>query len=284
MITATARAKVNLCLHVTGKRPDGYHLLESLVVFAECGDDISVECDKELSLEISGPFADGTGLTDDNLVLKAAHLLRTESGANLGAKIRLVKNLPVAAGLGGGSADAAEALKLLNRLWKTGFSARKLADMGLSLGADVPVCLLGRPVLMSGIGEHLREIPTFPKLYILLVNIGVTVSTAEVFRRLELRARGDMPPIDRFMTAEDVLDFLENTRNDLETPARDLAPDIAMALSVIGAQDGCRLVRMSGSGATCFGLFETEDKAAIAASAIQSHYPDWWVRACPVSR
>lgn len=282
MIKKIAKPKVNLFLHVTGKRDDGYHLLESLVVFPDGGDELMVRESTQLALSVSGPFSDDIGDLSDNLVLKAARLLQQYTGCPLGAEIELVKNLPVASGIGGGSADAATALHLLAKLWKCSLSGEELRDIGLSLGADVPACLLEKPLLMAGIGEILREIDRFPNFYILLINSKSKVSTPEVFRNITIP--NDVPNVETtdFATTERLLASLKVCRNDLQLAAFKIAPDISNALSVIDAQTGCGLARMSGSGATCFGIFESRADADAAASNIAHEFPDWWVKAMPV--
>ena len=277
MLKAIARPKVNLFLHVTGRRADGYHLLESLVVFPEGGDEVTIAPHTNLSLNVTGQFSAAAGNVADNLILKAAALLRSKFDVAEGAMVDLKKSLPVAAGIGGGSADAAVTLRLLNELWRLGLPPRKIAEIGLELGADIPVCLLGRPALMSGIGEKLMELTEFPKLYIILVNYGIKVSTAEVFRRLSIPS--NPAPAFEFNdgTAEDLISLLAGCRNDLQAPALAIAPEISVVLSALEEQEGCQLARMSGSGGTCFGIFETIEAANLGARQIQTCYPDWWV-------
>lgn len=278
MITTIARSKVNLFLHVTGKRNDGYHLLESLVVFPEWGDKITVKKSKSLTLEVTGPFSKMIGSTEENLALKAAHLLKHEAGSNDGAHIILEKNLPVAAGIGGGSADAAAVLKSLNMLWNIGFSNDHLGQIGLTLGADIPVCLYGKPAMMSGIGEQISGLQEFPKFHILLVNPGISVSTRDVFSQLKISEKIVSLYDFNGRTARELFIKLAAMRNDLEAPALEVAPVIDAVLSTIKLQKGCHLARMSGSGATCFGLFEEEEAAQMAARDIQASHPDWWVQ------
>ncbi|WP_340150828.1 4-(cytidine 5'-diphospho)-2-C-methyl-D-erythritol kinase [uncultured Sneathiella sp.] len=283
MLTGIARAKINLYLHVTGKRPDGYHLLDSLVVFADYGDELTVESDSSLSLEISGPFSAGIRAMDDNLILKAARLLQEKAVVKKGAKIKLVKNLPVAAGIGGGSADASLALQLLNELWGTGYSDRQLAELGLSLGADVPVCLYGKPTIMAGVGELLSAGLKIPKIHIILVNCNILVSTADVFRRLEI---SDTPKVGLGIegcTEVDIISALRTAGNDLQAPAFQIAPQIESVIDEIAGETECQLARMSGSGATVFGLFETSEGARKAVQNIQSRHPDWWVLATVIN-
>lgn len=282
MIKKIAKPKVNLFLHVTGKREDGYHLLESLVIFPDGGDELIVSESDELTLSVSGPFADDTGDISGNLVLKAARLLQQHTGCSLGAEIELVKNLPVASGIGGGSADAATALHLLSDLWKCALSRDELQDMGLSLGADVPACVLEKPLLMSGIGEKLSEINRFPSFHLLLINSKTKISTPEIFRNLTIPL--DVPKLEtyEFATTDDLLASLKLCRNDLQPAALKIAPEISKVLSLMEMQAGCQLAQMSGSGATCFGIFESKNETDAAALKIALECPDWWVKAMPV--
>jgi 4-diphosphocytidyl-2-C-methyl-D-erythritol kinase len=268
-----AAAKVNLCLHVTGQRSDGYHLLDSLVVFAGLGDRLTFHAADDLRLTIGGPQAANLPLTDDNLILRAARAF----GVARGAHIHLDKHLPIASGIGGGSADAAAALRGLARLW--GVPLPDAATV-LALGADVPVCMAARAVRMAGIGQVLSAVPALPAAHLVLVNPGVAVPTPAVFRALASKANPPLPAIPRFASLPDFAIWLATQRNDLEPPAMALAPVIASAKAAIAAQPGCLLARMSGSGATCFGLFTTADQAELAAQAIQR--PGWWVAASPL--
>ncbi|MBD3679712.1 MAG: 4-(cytidine 5'-diphospho)-2-C-methyl-D-erythritol kinase [Rhodobacteraceae bacterium] len=268
-----APAKINLTLHVTGLRDDGYHLLDSLVAFADIGDTIRATEADELGLSIEGPFASALPLSDDNLVLCAARSL----GAPRGAVITLTKRLPVASGIGGGSADAAATLLALSRLWGVSLPDE---DAVLALGADVPVCLAGQPVRMSGVGEGLSPVPSLPPLHIVLVNPGVSVSTPEVFRALRQKDNAPMPgPFPDWPDAEAFCAWLAAQRNDLELPARTMAPAIGVVLARLEATPGCLLARMSGSGATCFGLYADRVGADAAAAEIKARHPDWWVEA-----
>lgn len=277
MIEAVAPAKINLFLHVTGKRADGYHLLESLVAFADYGDEITVEAAEDLSLDLAGPFGPETDTGRANLVWKAAELLRRETGTQAGARIRLVKKLPIASGIGGGSSDAATTLKLLNRLWGLDLPPARLAALGLSLGADVPVCLLARPAMMRGIGEQLDETAIYGPNHIILVNCNIKVSTADVFRRLTIPAARDITPFAMDAGGVDLASLRDRARNDLEAPAIALHPPIANVIAELGAIDGCVFSRMSGSGATVFGLFDSGAAAAAGASLLAARHPDWWV-------
>ncbi|MGF1593228.1 MAG: 4-(cytidine 5'-diphospho)-2-C-methyl-D-erythritol kinase [Kiloniellaceae bacterium] len=274
-----AWAKVNLTLQVTGRRADGYHELESLVVFADVGDVLTIEpvSTNSLNLTVMGPQAGPLLHEHDNLVLLAAQALTKRTGINAGAEITLTKNLPVASGIGGGSADAAAALRGLARLWQADLSAAEMEALALTLGADVPVCLRGEAAIMSGIGEQLQPLPALPPLWLLLVNPGVAVSTPAVFRALSgaySRVREPrLPPIG--LAA--FVDWLVARGNDLQAPACGLAPAVTSVLAALEESPDCLLARMSGSGATCFGLFENEAAARRAAAVLVEANPDWWV-------
>jgi 4-diphosphocytidyl-2-C-methyl-D-erythritol kinase len=263
-----APAKVNLALHVTGRRADGYHLLDSLVVFACVGDAVSAELAEGLSLVLDGPEAGALAAEPDNLVLRAARALA--AGRELGAALRLVKRLPVASGIGGGSSDAAAALRVLARLWRV---EADLPALALSLGADVPVCLARSPAVMRGIGEALAPAPRLPRFGLLLANPRVAVETRAVFAA---RAPGFSAPIaypEAWSDAAAMARDLAAWRNDLEAPAMALCPVIGQVRAAIAAQPGCLLARMSGSGATCFGLFADAAAAERAAADLPGA---WW--------
>ncbi len=252
-----APAKINLHLHVTGRRADGYHLLDSLVVFADVGDTVAAAPGEGLTLTIDGPFAAGLTAGADNLVLRAARRLAEATGVRADAALRLTKRLPVASGIGGGSADAAAALRVLGRL----LGVEVPAGLAAELGADVPVCLASRPALMRGVGEVLEAAPPLPALGLLLVNPGVAVSTQAVFARREPGCTPACTLPAAWASVAELADWLRGLRNDLEAPARALCPEIGQVLDAIEALPGCRLARMSGSGATCFGLFDAVPKA-----------------------
>jgi 4-diphosphocytidyl-2-C-methyl-D-erythritol kinase len=278
----TAPAKVNLTLRVLGRRADGYHDIESLVVFAGVGDELAFAPGDELALTVAGPTADAAGDIADNLVLKAARALayRVE-GLKVGS-FALSKRLPVAAGLGGGSSDAAAALRLLAAANGIAPGDPRLMQAARATGADVPVCLDPRPRLMRGIGDILSDPLDLPKLPAVLVNPGVAVPTRDVFAALNpgpgVQSADSGPPKTAVL-----LDEISNGRNDLEEPAIGLQPVIAKVLAVLRKLDGCRLSRMSGSGATCFGLFDSTHSAQAAARTLHVGYPDWWVRATVLS-
>ena len=273
-LTEPAPAKVNLFLHLTGRRDDGYHLLDSLAVFTEVGDLLSAEPAETLSLTIDGPFAAGLAAGPDNLVLRAAQAMADEAGVAPTGRLRLQKNLPVASGIGGGSADAAAALRLLCRLWRMAPDPATLARIAAGLGADVPVCLASQARRMGGIGERLDAAPVLPDCGIVLVNPGVAVATAAVFRarRGDWSAPALLPgswPGASAMAAD-----LARLRNDLEPAATSLQPVIGEVIAALDTTPGCLLTRMSGSGATCFGLFADMEAARCAAAAVRR--PGWW--------
>jgi 4-diphosphocytidyl-2-C-methyl-D-erythritol kinase len=268
-----APAKINLHLHVVGRRDDGYHLLDSLVVFAGVGDRLSVSPADGLSLSVTGPFAAGLPAEADNLVLRAARALAANAGIAANGRLMLEKNLPVASGIGGGSADAAAALRLLCRFWQISPNLDLIAS---ELGADVRVCVAGRPALMSGIGEVLAPAPPLPDVGIVLVNPGVAVSTPSVFRARAGAFSGKAVfPGDGWGDAASLAGDLVDTRNDLEPAACSLAPAIGDALDTLAATCGCLLARMSGSGATCFGLFDSPRAARQAADGVVRF--GWWI-------
>ncbi len=278
-VRVAAPAKVNLYLHVVGRRPDGYHLLDSLVAFAGIGDTVETRAAPDISLAIEGPFAAGVPAGADNLVLRAARALAHALHTDAGAAIRLVKRLPPASGIGGGSADAAATLRALMRLWDARPDDRALARMALGLGADVPVCLAGRPAFVGGIGEDITFAPALPAASIVLANPGFPVATAEVFRR---RAQPFSKPA-RFSetpeTAAELAAWLKERGNDLEAPARTICPAIGDVIAALERQPGALIARMSGSGGTCFALFALPGPATEAAGAIQRARPGWWVKA-----
>ena len=307
-----APAKINLYLHVTGRREDGYHELDSLVVFADIGDVVEVRAGSGLSLEISGPFASDLKPNDDNLALKAARALADHCHITPNAQLHLIKNLPVASGIGGGSADAAATLKALIafwdvhvdddgihavahdvapdidsaramatllKVWRDDLAHHKLTTIGLGLGADVPVCLESRPVFMGGIGEKLELAPHMPHGWLVLVNPGVHVSTPDIFKA----RTGDFSAPARFhempKDAQHLAKLLSTRHNDLSAPAIRTSPVIQEVLDALADTDGVLLNRMSGSGATCFGLYADQMKAFGAAAKISHAHPSWWCEA-----
>jgi len=292
VVRRTAWAKVNLTLHVTGRRADGYHELDSLIVFAGLGDELRIAPAAELALKVEGPFADALGagrksgptgaVAPENLVLGAARALQARFGIETGARLELIKHLPVAAGLGGGSADAAAALLGLVELWRLRAEAGELRALGAGLGADVPICLAGRPSFVAGIGEEITPAPPLPPAWLVLVNPGVRLSTAAVFAawkgEFSAPARWrEATPDARALAAR-----LATRRNDLEAPALALVPEIREVLATLRDTAGCLLARMSGSGASCFGLYVVEAAAVAAVRRIEATRPGWWVRAAPM--
>ena len=281
LIAFAAPAKVNLYLHVTGRRPDGLHELDSLFVRVDAADRLSGEPAGGLSLDVRGPFAGAlpTHERDDNLVLKAARLLAAKTGVTSGASLVLEKHLPVAAGIGGGSADAAAALGLLRQLWSLDIETACLADIAARLGADVPACLHREPLAVSGTGEAFQPAPRLPAAWLVLVNPGVELLTADVFAARTGGFGAPQPVVRRPADIGDLARELGFRRNDLEPAAIALAPVIADVLGDLAARPEILLARMSGSGATCFGLTASRDDADQAAASLLRAHPDWWVRA-----
>ncbi|RUM26115.1 4-(cytidine 5'-diphospho)-2-C-methyl-D-erythritol kinase [Rhizobium vallis] len=275
-----ARAKINLALHVTGQRPDGYHLLDMLVTFTGHGDRLSFAPSQTDVFTLSGRFAGTlTGDSGTNLVLKARDLLREAIGAPaFPVHIHLEKNLPIASGIGGGSADAAAALRGLMRLWGTTLPEEALAALALKLGADVPMCIESRPLIARGIGEKIELVPDLPAFAMVLANPLKGVSTPDVFRRLATKDNPALSLAPGLLGAADWLTAIGAARNDLEPPARELVPEIT-AISAMLQASGALLTRMSGSGATCFGIFATMTTAKDAAAALHGERPDWYFHA-----
>jgi 4-diphosphocytidyl-2-C-methyl-D-erythritol kinase len=283
VVTLPAPARINLYLHITGRRADGYHEMDSLIVFSELGDTLSVRSAAGLTLEVNGPFAESLGgrLRDqkDNSVLRAANLLADAAQVPCDAAITLTKKLPLSSGLGGSSADAAATLKALAALW--GIGDGDLIDIAMQLGVDVPVCLVGGPAFVGGTGEEVEAVPALPSAGLLLVNPGVALAASSVYGA----RRGGFSPAARFGEAPDdigaLVSLLEERENDLTAAATRLCPVIDDALAAIGAASGCRLARMTGIGATCFGLF---DNIGLADRAISDVARDgWWVAATAFS-
>jgi 4-diphosphocytidyl-2-C-methyl-D-erythritol kinase len=280
-----APAKINLTLRIVGRRADGYHDLESLVVFAGIGDALAFAPARSLALTLRGATAAMAGATQDNLVIKAARALAERvEGIKLG-RFELTKRLPVAAGLGGGSADAAAALRHLARANRIALNDPRVLDTARATGADVPVCLDPRPRVMQGIGDVLSAPLSLPKLAAVLVNPGVAVPTKDVFAALHRHPA--MPAKKIFdtrsagprLSKSKLIEGIAGDRNDLEAPAIAIAPIIGEVLTALRSMKGCRLARMSGSGATCFGLFDSTDAASAAARALRKKHDGWWVRA-----
>jgi 4-diphosphocytidyl-2-C-methyl-D-erythritol kinase len=278
-----APAKVNLFLHVGAKRPDGYHDLASLIVFADVGDRLEVREARQMSLRLSGPFAKPLEGAGDNLVLRAARELDVwaeERGHKIApVEIALEKNLPVASGIGGGSSDAAAALLMLAEFWSLPIAIDELQAIGLALGADVPVCVRGAPTLVTGLGEILTPVEGLPPFGLVLTNPGVEVPTAQIFKALDTRSGvAELPSLSPPpATVRDLAMLLDRTTNDLAPPAKRIAPAIMRVEAAIASTDGCFVARMSGSGATCFGLYESKSAADAAAAVLSRAHPSWWV-------
>lgn len=280
-----APAKINLALHVTGRRADGYHDLESLVVFADVADELTAVPAARDSLRIEGPFGSGLAAGETNLVMRAVAAFRKAwpGHAPDALAFELKKNLPVAAGLGGGSADAAAALRLLAAAGPTPIAIEDLVALGAGLGSDVPACLLSRPLIMRGVGERLSVLPDFPAYHVVLVNPLIPVATAETFRRLQNRENPPLPALPDPLTRPAQLAlWLAETRNDLEPPAMELVPVIATLVDALARAPGCVLARMSGSGASVFGLFGSGAQAHQAAHDLRQTAPGSWVAAAPL--
>ena len=275
-----APAKLNLALHVTGQRADGYHLLESLVAFADFGDEVTVEPAEADEFVVSGQFASWVPIDGGNLVIAARDLLRDLlPGETPPVRIALEKRLPVASGVGGGSSDAAAAIKALTALWGVQVDENELATAALSLGADLPMCLAERPLIARGIGDEIEPLGRFPGVHAVLVNPGAQISTPEIFKALEKR---DNDPLPEWATANDALQLagaLTGLRNDLQRPAIEQCPAISDVLEALRA-NGAELARMSGSGATCFGIFDNPGPAFAAADVIGKREPGWFVEPC----
>ncbi|MCC0023062.1 MAG: 4-(cytidine 5'-diphospho)-2-C-methyl-D-erythritol kinase [Hyphomicrobiaceae bacterium] len=284
-VVAHAHAKINLALHVTGKRPGGYHDLDSLVVFASPGDVLSVAPAEKDIFEISGPFASALNEDEPNLVERARDLYRHEWPGLLpdGLRIVLDKQLPVASGIGGGSADAAATLRALDLI--AGNAGKdQLFDLADALGADVPSCLFGRPLRMRGRGDDLAPIANFPHCAFVLINPGEPVSTAAIFAALKKHDNPPLPdPGAGWNSFAELIEWLRPTRNDLRAPAIGLLPVIEMLELSMSAEKGCAFARMSGSGATVFGLFENMNAASAAAENLQRQWPKYWVSAKSVA-
>ncbi len=276
---AIAPAKLNLYLHIVGRRADGYHLLDSLIAFAAVHDRLAVGPAEHLTLDVGGPFAPSLAPEADNLVLRAARRLAQAGGVQPRARISLEKRLPVAAGIGGGSADAAAALRLLADLWRLRPAAGDLAALALELGADVPVCLGGQAAFVGGIGEEITAAPALPPAGLVLINPGRPVATQDVFARPEVGrsdpCRFDAPCPD----AEALAELLRQRRNDLAAAAAGLVPEIGAVLDALSDRDDCLFAALSGSGATCFGLFRGEEDARRAANDLRRGNADWWIAA-----
>lgn len=280
MPSAQTLAKLNLTLHVTGRREDGYHHLQSLVAFAEVGDHLTVTPADQLSLTLHGPFAGELEAGEENLVLKAARLLQEATGTRSGAKLALEKNLPPASGIGGGSGDAALTLYLLEKLWDCTLAEDKREHLALRLGADVPACLQSRAGWMEGIGERYTPLSSFPSCAVILINPQQPLPTAPVFTEYKKRATAFSPLEElpsAFASFDALCAYLASRRNDLLPAACHLMPDIEARLTALEALPMVAVARLSGSGATCFGLCETMNAASEAASRLRQIFPHDWI-------
>lgn len=279
-----AGAKINLALHVVGRRADSYHLLDSVAVFADFGDQVRVAPADRLSLAVSGPFAGHAPADRSDLAWRAADAFFAHTGLPAAAAVAVAKHIPAGAGLGGGSADAAAVLAGLNACFEAGVSDDKLAAIGLTLGADVPMCLAGHALRARGVGEEIAPLEGWPALPLVLVWPDRTVSTAAVFGALASRENPPLPEPPAFPSADAaavsvIAGWLAACRNDLEAPAIATAPEIGEVLEALRATEGCLLARMSGSGSACFGLYAEPREAEAAAARISAAKPEWWVRA-----
>jgi 4-diphosphocytidyl-2-C-methyl-D-erythritol kinase len=268
-----APAKINLLLHVTGKRYDGYHLLQSLVAFADVGDDLKFLPQGAFEVEMTGPFAAALPEAADNLIYKAAQLLSEEYKVPMHGQVVLTKNLPIASGIGGGSADAAAALTGLRKLWNLPDEPARLQKIALVLGADVPACVYGRTLWMEGVGEKLTPVTDLPALHLVLVNPLVATSTPAVFKNFRevFSPSLEKKPLN--------VEYLGQCRNDLTRAAIAVTPEIGEVLAAISVTERCLFYRLSGSGATCFGVYADGAAAKTAAAALKAQHPAWWITA-----
>ena len=280
-VKVAAPAKINLALHVCGRRDDGYHLLDSLVVFADVGDQITARATSDLHLAISGPFAAGLAGEADNLVLRAARWLAAKTGVPQGAHLSLEKNLPIASGIGGGSSDAAATLMACAKIWGVDIDHLPHGELA-ALGADVPVCMVRRPAMMRGIGEDITAVPPLPAAWLVLANPGLPLSTKAVFGALNGRYDAALEPLPPCKDIADLAGYLARQHNSLAAPAIELLPEISGVLAALSATPGCRLARLSGSGPTCFGLYDTEAAARAAANTLKANHLAWWIAPAPM--
>lgn len=272
-----APAKLNLFLHITGKREDGYHLLQSVMVFVDVGDELEFSPHDTLFIDVDGPFAGDMPPPHDNLVYKAAQMLAQEYKTNMRGAIRLTKRLPVASGIAGGSSDTAAALKGLARLWGLPEEQGRLQRIAEKLGADVPACLIGRPVWAEGAGEKMMRLPEMPPLHFVLANPMIETPTPEVFRRFRDKFSAPIQFMGRKKSASEWVADMKIYRNDLTEAAIEVTPAISTVLQALHGLPGCRITRLSGSGATCFGIFDNAEAAFTAVNLLKQQYPRWWV-------
>lgn len=278
-VRIVAPAKLNLFLHITGRRDDGYHLLESLVAFTAFGDMLEFSPDHTFSLNVTGPFSDGLAAGDGNLVMKAAQALARHAGGGRGAAITLHKHIPVGAGLGGGSSDAAATLLGLARLWELPVSAPDLHSMASSLGSDVPVCLVPKAAAwVTGVGEQVTPVPFFSGVSVLLAGLRTPLLTRDVYLGFSGAFAAPVTPPAALRSLDALIRFITPLGNALEAPATALQPQIGGILAALRAAEGCLLARMSGSGSTCFALFQDVPAARQAAHGLRRAHPEWWVQ------
>jgi 4-diphosphocytidyl-2-C-methyl-D-erythritol kinase len=279
-IVRSALAKINLALHVTGRLANTYHELDTVAVFADCGERVVVEEAEGLRLQIEGPFSASVPHDETNLALAAARLFFSSVSFDDKALLSLHKTIPIGAGLGGGSADAAATFHALNQYFKSGFDEQALAGLGARLGADIPMCVHSCALRARGIGEVIEPLSILPPLPLVLVWPGKPVSTAAVFSRLKNLTNDPLSDLPESLpTIEDVVAYLAETRNDLQAAALEIEPAIADALGALRDSDKCLLARMSGSGSACFGLYPSKAEADAAERAMHANRPDWWIRA-----
>lgn len=269
MFTLSAPAKINLFLHVTGRLENGYHTMQSLMVFTDAGDTLSFEAHDGFSLQVNGPFA--AALSGENLIAQAAQKLAAQYGRKPDARITLTKNLPVASGIGGGSSDAAATLKGLAQLWQLPKDTAALAGIARTIGADVPACLYGHPLWAEGIGDKILPLTGFPPLHLVLVNPLVATPTPQVFKTFNGRFAAPLP-----VPSGGWMEFLQTAHNDLSAPAAAVTPEIRDVMTALENTGTPQLCRMSGSGATCFAIYATRAKADEAAQNLRVHHPRWW--------
>lgn len=272
-----APAKLNLFLHITGKRPDGYHLLQSLMVFVDVGDELRFRPHDSLFIDVEGPFAAELTVPHDNLVYRAAQALAADYKVPVRGNITLQKNLPVASGMAGGSSDAATALRGLAKLWSLPEDENRLMRIAQTLGADVPACLVRRPVWAEGIGEKITYLADMPPLHFVLLNPLIPTPTPEVFRRFRPRYSPAIQFSGRRKTAGEWIADLKLYRNDLTEAAEEVSPLIRQCLRSLEETPNCRFSRLSGSGATCFGIYEHAEAAQAAVNKLRLRHPEWWV-------
>lgn len=277
--TILAPAKINLFLHITGKRDDGYHLLQSLIVFVDVGDRLTFAPHDGMFIDIEGPFATELQALRDNLVYKAARALADEYGVPLRGKITLEKNLPTASGMGGGSSDAAATLTGLAKLWGLPEEQDRLLRLAQKLGADVPACLIRKPVWTEGIGEKITRLPEMPTMHLVLANPRAPTQTPEVFSRFDARFSPPIQFIGRRKTLREWIADLKIYRNDLTDAAIGVSPVISTVLQALRDTPNCHFSRLSGSGATCYGVYDNRESALAAVNKLHTAYPRWWIAA-----